>query len=454
MRTRRGVVAGLLVGLVLVVGCGKTRTQEGEPPAPPSPGQTEWMRQLGGNGRERVVAVAVDPDGNVVLGGQYEGESHFGGEPLPNHGRGGTRGEFDEDAVVAKYSPSGEHLWSLGFGGVSRSAWVEVLALQGREVLVLGESLGGLQLEGGNVPTGDFLLRLDPEGRLLHAVALEVPAEHLVVEPSGDLLVVAREALGTDGRTTLHLARLDPLGAPRWRREFTAEGWTFVWGLEQDSSGNLYMAGRYQGVLRLGPLSVPAGPGAFQPFVAKLSADGEALWVRGFSPPPGGGSGSSASVLGLAVGRDGQVFVSGSFHEGLEIDGHVSTASSAGFLAALDEGDGKARWVQWFSADNFATLYAVRVDAEGAVLVSGTFQGTMLVGGLPLTNDHEAHAAALVAKYRPSGEHVWSRVLSDERGVGLNMGAMACAPSGRVVLPTSILRDGRDYDVMLWSLWP
>ncbi len=502
MGARRGRVAGLLVGLVLVAGCGKTRTQEagpppaGEQPAPPdtgprepspdagtrppgdedagtppdegpgspggaklpSTGQTEWTRQLGGDGREHALAVVVDADGDVLLGGDYEGQGRFGGEPLPNHGTGGPRGHDDRDAVVAKYSPSGEHLWSRGFGGTGSSAWVKDVALQGREVLVLGESTAGLELEGAKVSAGAFLLRLDAGGRLLRAVSLEVPADHLVAEPSGDLLVVgARDTSGSGTRTTLHLTRLDTLGTPRWRREFTSEGPARVRALERDGSGHLYMAGEYKGALRLGRVSVPAGPGAQQPFVAKLSKDGEAHWARGFSPPPEGGSDSTASVQGLAVGKDGQVFVSGTLSEGLELDGerHVSMAYAAGFLAALDAGDGKARWVRWFSSDNSASMLAVRVDVEGAVLVAGLFHGTMLVGGFPLTNRHEYREAVLVAKYRPSGEHVWSRVLSDEQGFWMGSGAMACAPSGRVVLPSMAWRGAREtYDVMLWGLLP
>jgi outer membrane protein assembly factor BamB len=406
------------------------------------------------------MAVAVDAYGNVLLGGDYGGSGHFGGEPLPNHGTGSPRPYVpgdDRDAVVAKYSPSGEHLWSLGFGHAGGSAWVKDVALQGSEVLAVGESTAGLEVKGAKVPAGPFLLRLDEDGRLLRAVSLEVPAEHVVVEPSGAMVVAGvRMTLDGSPRATLSLSRLDTQGTVLWRRELSAEGPAFIHALERDGSGHLYMAGEFEGALGLGSVRVPAGAAGRQPYVAKLSPDGEVLWARSFSQPLGSEGGSTASVLGLAVGADGQVLVSGHFGGELDFDGerHAAMSSRAGFLAALGGSDGKARWVRWLSPDGSASLSAVRVDARGDVITTGLFHGTVLVGGLPLTNRHEYGASALVAKYHPSGEHVWSRVLSNEPGI-LDVGTMACAPSGRVVFPVMVEKgEGQYNDIMLWGLLP
>jgi hypothetical protein len=68
-----------------------------------------WAHSAGGLLADAGRAVATDPQGNVYVAGTFQGQAQFGGVTLTSAG--------DDDAFVAKYSPSGVLQWAQRMGG-------------------------------------------------------------------------------------------------------------------------------------------------------------------------------------------------------------------------------------------------------------------------------------------------------------------------------------------------
>jgi hypothetical protein len=75
-----------------------------------SDGALAWARKYGAGDEEQLYGLAVDSGGNLVITGFFTGTVSFGGADLTSQG--------DRDVFVAKLTPTGDHQWSKGFGGL------------------------------------------------------------------------------------------------------------------------------------------------------------------------------------------------------------------------------------------------------------------------------------------------------------------------------------------------
>src|SRR5204862_7347009 len=98
----------------------------------------------------------------------------------------------------------------------------------------------------------------------------------------------------------------------QWFRSLGVSGANVVTGVAADSAGNIYVAGNTTSpdFLTVPPAANPSGnPSSADTttdvFVAKLDSQGNVIYARQF-----GGS-ASDSAAGLAVGKDGSVYVTG-----------------------------------------------------------------------------------------------------------------------------------------------
>lgn len=87
----------------------------------------QWSEGIGGLGLENVSQVAVDPSGNIVLFGNFSFQTCL--YPIQGGAVGGPTinvapgSEFlSFDLFLAKYSSSGAHTWSSGYGGISEES--------------------------------------------------------------------------------------------------------------------------------------------------------------------------------------------------------------------------------------------------------------------------------------------------------------------------------------------
>ncbi|WP_437503079.1 hypothetical protein [Sorangium sp. So ce1099] len=177
--------------------------------------------------------LATDSAGNVLIAvGNAEG---IGSCPC------------DHYFHVEKRDPAGNVLWQKRLSGPSGPDFsgdggeAEDVAVDAEDnVLVVGRSLGDLDLGGGPIANGThFVVKMSPLGDYLwHR---ESPPDAVVTTSAGDVILLAERSL----------VKLDASGAELWRRTFTDVPVT-IRGLTTDHDGNVALVGDFTGTADFG----------------------------------------------------------------------------------------------------------------------------------------------------------------------------------------------------------
>jgi hypothetical protein len=318
-------------------------------------GDVEWVRAMGGAGYDSVHGVAVDTAGNVYAAGSFTGSATFAGQSLSAVG--------DQDAFVAKLdAATGDLEWAVAMGGpLWDSAW-----------RVAVDSAGGVFTTGSFRGTAAF----------------------------GSFSLVA------SGEPDAFVARLDAAtGTVQWAMAMGGTGYDHGNGIAVDAAGFVYTAGDFEGVVDFGGVSLTAVlTGAF---VAKHDpATGAVQWARAM-----GGDGWDAAES-VAVGSDGRVYTAGNFG-GTASFGDVSLTSAGdpdAFVARLDAATGDVVWARAIGGAGYDYGVGVAADATGDAYATGTFQGTVDVGGESLTAP--SYQGVFVVKLgAATGDVGWARAM-------------------------------------------
>ena len=292
-----------------------------------------WINVLGGIGYQAGVSVATDSEGNVLIAGRFTGTVSWGQETLESAG--------SYDLFVAKLDPDGNFLWSRRFGDgyEQRSSGVAVDAMG--NVFLLGEFAGTLDFGG-----------------------------ELQLESAGDY--------------DIFVAKLDADGNPIWAKRFGDAGPQAARSLAVDGAGSVVIAGELTGTVDFGDGPRTASEGVAV-FAAKLDAAGSPVWSKVF------GESGSSSLKKIAVDGAGNVLLAGEFTGGIDFGSGVLESEDAEdvFVVKLDV-DGRARWSQRFGGPGSQRASGVAVDVEGHALVTGTFRGSVDLGGESLESDGNA----------------------------------------------------------------
>lgn len=365
------------VGEVLpgVEDCATVEDDDCDGEAPFCPGATVWARRAGAASNQSARAVATDADGNVIVVGQFAGTLDLGGGPLTSSG--------GDDVFVAKLAPDGSHLWSTRFGDDSE---------QRADAVAVDAS-------GNVVVAGTFEGTIDAGGGPIAAV-------------SGDDLFVVK---------------LDADGAHQWSQGFGAAGVQQAAGVAVDADGAVILTGVFSGTFSFGGSDL-SSPGALDPFVAKLDASGVHVWSQSFS-----GS-LDQHATAVAVDAAGGVVVVGRFAGTFSAGGDDLTAVGVDdmFVARLDAA-GAHVWSDRYGDGALQTASAVAIDSLGGVVVTGHFGGTLDFGGDPLTTSSSVDYDAFVVSLDAAGAHLWSARFGDAAAQQLGVG-VATASDGSVTV--------------------
>jgi len=190
-----------------------------------------------------------------------------------------------------------------------------------------------------------------------------------------------------------------------------------------DANGNVLMAGRYDGVVNFGGITLSSSAYTDDVFIAKYSAAGALQWAHGF------GSTGSDVATGAAVDSSGNLVITGYFQGTVDFgNGPVTAAGSNSLFVAKYSAAGN--WM-WFDQVGNAFGNAVAVDGSGNVVVTGYYSGTVNFGGGSLSSINGG-TDIFVAKYSSSGGYVWAKSYG---GSSIDMAkAIAVDHSGNVVV--------------------
>jgi hypothetical protein len=315
-------------------------------------GRLLWARDLAGSGQNYFYGwgVAADATGNVYVNGWFTGTASIGNTTLTSAG--------GEDVAVAKLDVSGTVLWARSFGGSGN------------------EEPGGIAVDSaGNVYLAGFF-----EGTAAFG---------------GTTLTSA-------GGDDVFVAKLTSAGTVSWAKRLGGSGRDWDYDLAVDRSGNVYLAGNFQGPAAFGGTTL-TGAGSDDVFVAKLTSAGTVAWARQL-----GGSGSDWAAR-LALDGAGSVYVTGAFQGTAAFGGMTLTSAGGqdGYVAKLSSA-GVVQWARDFGGSGGDGGDGLAVDAAGTVYVAGYFQGTAAFGSAPLTTAGTGYGGCLLA-LDGSGTVQWAK---------------------------------------------
>ncbi|MGN6418718.1 MAG: T9SS type A sorting domain-containing protein [Pseudobacter sp.] len=184
-------------------------------------------------------------------------------------------------------------------------------------------------------------------------------------------------------------------------------------GVCTDNSGNVYYIGTFSGSnidFQPGAGSTLLSSSGIQDiFITKYDASGNFQWAVK--------AGGTSQDQGIGIAADGtNVYIAGSF-TGSAVFGGLGSRSATGasgtdaFVAALDASNGNFIWVQVFGASAVGgdAAHGVCVDGAGGLYVSGTFNGSATIAGVPLTATGGSGGDLFVAKFTAAtGAGVWA----------------------------------------------
>lgn len=138
---------------------------------------------------------------------------------------------------------------------------------------------------------------------------------------------------------------------------------------------------------------------------ALFGVAGESLWFDQI-----GSAATGDNAYAVVIDGNDDVLVVGTFTGEVSVGGMslTSAGDSDVFVAKLDIDDGSAIWAVRMGSTGTDRGAGVAVDGAGDVLVTGRFQGTVNLGGVPLVS--AGMDDIFVAKLSGSnGAHVWSQ---------------------------------------------
>jgi len=274
---------------------------------------------------------------------------------------------------------------------------------------------------GGTGPDGTYGCALDGAGNLFVAGNFSGTID---LDPGPALSML------TSADSALFVAKYAPGGALLWARMVTPQAAMHV-GCEDmclDATGNVFVAGAFQGTVDFDPgsgvqsrtsLDVFNTPSPNNAFVLKLDGAGNFVWVSTFR----GDANISACI---AVGPTGNVHVAGLFNLDMDVEtdaGNVIiTALGSYFNAYLVtlNANGNHLWHVALDSPVGESIADLETDSYGSVYTCGNFIGAVNFnpnGGGSATAT-TGYVDAYVARYSATGTLQWLRHYGTSAGNG------------------------------------
>ncbi|HMQ75191.1 MAG TPA: hypothetical protein PKE21_01480 [Flavobacteriales bacterium] len=306
-----------------------------------------WGRLLGGNGNDFGYDVAVDGDGNCIIGGVLGFTSDI--DPGPGVVNAGGNGQ--QDAFVLKLNAAGDFVWGFAVGGTANDLAYGVAVDGADNVFVCGEfrntvdfdpSAGVLSRTSGGSDDA-FLLKTNSSGAVQWAFGFgstgSERAQAVAVGPDGAPVLTGRFTSTVDfdpGAGSFLLA--GDFSEPAFVAKLNSDG-TFAWAfmlksflnegmdVAVDSLNNAYVCGSF-GNITNNPLDLDPGTGVTpisangggDAFLASYGPSGGFLWGFGL------GSAQNDIAHAVALGTRGRIQLAGVFLQTLDADPGPNTA--------------------------------------------------------------------------------------------------------------------------------
>ncbi|WP_437580878.1 SBBP repeat-containing protein [Sorangium sp. So ce887] len=370
-----------------------------------------WATGFEQNGSAWAFTIASDAEGNVFVAANFSGTIAIGGKSF-------SSASDVSDVLLVKLSPAGDPIWAKKFGDLGADyATSLAVGSEGSPVLAGESAQGGIDFGDGPLPAGPFIARFSASGDHVWSTGLggRGAFTDVAIDASDDIVVVGRFSqtinfgegpITPDGEDIL-VAKLDGatgrvIEPGGWVRTFNGtSSYEAATAAAVDSSKNIFVLGWSTQTINLSTGETPIRVDAGQ-FLLKITPAGESVWARGFGGQP----------MGITVDLASRPVVVGSFTGEMHVDERTLIGSGGNkdaFVVQL-EADGTPRWMRAFGdAVERQEAYGVTRDPSGNLVVVGVVEGHIDFGNGPMKA--KGRPNGFVAKLTPDAELVWSHLM-------------------------------------------
>lgn len=225
--------------------------------------------------------------------------------------------------------------------------------------------------------------------------------------------------LAPNGQQDVFVAKYSSGGSLQWISKVGSNGYDAVSSIALDAQANSYLAGSTNDTLIIQTDSIKTKNTAdSELFLAKLDANGTPQWLRHI------GTTSAGAIADIQTDPLGNSYVLGYFQDTLifNTDSLVSAGQSDMFMAKYDT-NGNLLWKTQAGGTKTDLPWALALDSENNLYLSGNFSGTTLFGSTLLeaadTYDN------FIAKYDSNGSPIWAKQLHSTAFIGNQIVASA-----------------------------
>lgn len=359
-----------------------------------------------------VSSVAADDKGDTLIAGGFETNIDLGPGTQPIVA---PQGMF-----AAKFSPSGDLLWSAGVEGTQSASPNALVVDDANDLVMVGGFLGNITIGAtphtsagyqdifvakldGSVGVFDWSLHFGgTDVEYVFGAAVDGSRNVILTGAFHSNAITFGGAALSSANGLTYLAKLDPSGAHLWSKNFAASEGARV---AVDSAASIILAGGFVGAVDFGGAPLTSA-GASDVFVAKLGPSGSLIWSKRF------GNAQDEHVDQVAVDTAGGILISGQFTKTLDFGGGTLNApGSAVFLVKLDS-SGNYVWGTSIDQTN-GTIFVsqIAVGSAGDVAITGQLDGTVELDGGALVSAGDRDA--FVAMFDATGKYVFGRRFGD-----------------------------------------
>jgi gliding motility-associated-like protein len=210
------------------------------------------------------------------------------------------------------------------------------------------------------------------------------------------------------GESDIILFKSNKHGEVQWAHTLGGSHYHGDSGVDVDAEGNIYLAGGFvQDLYFNTELKLTSTSTYWNSFLAKLSPDGEIMWIKGIL-------GNEVRVWGcIAVNDAGEIALGGVFHQSVIIDDTEITdppgnPGNSIFYARLTT-HGNLVWLTKQLSDTFSMLNDLYIDNTGFVFSTGFFTTKIYFGEQTITAANNSHSDIFIAKFDATGQPIWAK---------------------------------------------
>lgn len=366
-------------------------------------GNLIWVQQIGGLNVEFVSSMSIDKSGSIYVGGMFRDEIQFGDTLIKSQ---------KQSAFLVKFSKDGEVIWarSMGDGEVNWGKSVEVD--QSNDVYFTG-FFGNEFSSVDSIPSFSrnshaFLTKCDKNGNELWTRQFRGGSsygESVTSDQEGgiylagvffdtlyydnEFLVARSKKLDNSviGYSEGFIARYNGMGQRLWLLRMGGEGPDVFGSIISNTSGQLFVGGFFTNInASFDTIPLVSRDQAdyvtvnMDQFVSKLKSDGTVSWFFNKVPSEYGND------RNLTIDGSGNLFIGGNISYTKRIADRILKANGkADIVVTKLSADGKIVWMKQDGGTGQENIGGITVSSGGNIYVTGSFQGTTILGGQTFT---------------------------------------------------------------------